>query len=226
MPYQLTHSKKRLTSSTTRDYSSTNRWKGPKVLKLLQMQKEKWQLNDRQKMAKHSNFFVTFCERTCINFLATGLTAHLHQKIVESGMIANKSPSAIDWTIIPNMPDTSILDKYININLQLNEWEDVIEDDVVTDIQGEMDKTAAQHATLQTTILYIILIFLIYYFLNFTVVHLVAAERAACHAHDFYDTKLQKGNGPPLCHSLSTCILNGNPRVLYLALRPNLTSFG
>ena len=141
-------------------------------------------------------------------------------------MIANKSPSAIDWTIVPDMPDTSILNEYMNIDLQLNEWKDVVEDDVVTDIQGEMDKTAARHATLQTTVLYVILIFLIYSFLNFTVVHLVAAERAACRAHDFYDAKLQKGNGPPLCHPLSTRILNGNPRALRLALRPNLTSFG
>jgi len=86
-------------------------------------------------------------------FIPTGLTALLHQKIAESGMIANKSPSAIDWTIIPDIPDTSILNEHMNINSQLDEWEDVIEDDGVTDTRDEMDKTTARHATLQSTIL-------------------------------------------------------------------------
>jgi len=61
-------------------------------------------------------------------------------------MIANKSPSAIDWTIISDIPNTSILDEYMNIDSQLNKWEDVVEDNVVIDMQDEM--TAAQHATL------------------------------------------------------------------------------
>jgi hypothetical protein len=103
----------------------------------------------------------------------------------------------------------------------------VIEDGGVTDTQDEMDKTTARHATLQTTILCVILIFLLFFsFLNFTVVHLVAAERATCRAHGFYDAKLQRGNGPPLCRPLSTRILNGNPPALPLALRLNLTPSG
>ena len=75
-------------------------------------------------------------------------------------MIANKSPSMIDWTIIPDIPDASILNEYMNIDSQFDEWEDVIEDDAVTDMQDEIDKTVARHATLQTTILCVILIFL------------------------------------------------------------------
>jgi hypothetical protein len=69
-------------------------------------------------------------------------------------MIANKLPSAIDWTIIP--------DEHMNIDSQLDDWEDIVEDDA--DIQGEVDKTAARHATLQTTILWVILIFLLFFF--------------------------------------------------------------
>ena len=84
MPSQLTRAKKRLTSSTTRDYSGISRCKGPKVFEVVG--------NAGAKKAENSKFFITFCERTCINFIPTGLTALLRQKIAESGMIANKSP--------------------------------------------------------------------------------------------------------------------------------------
>jgi hypothetical protein len=165
MPYQITRAKRPLTSSTIRDYSGTNKRKGPKVLKLSEMQEQRRQLDDRRKKAEHRKFFITFCERTRTDFIPTGLTALLRQKIVESGMIANKEPSAVDWTIIPDIPDTSIFDEYMNIDSQLDEWEDVVEDDVDTDMQDEMDKTAARHATLQTTIRCVILIFLHFFFL-------------------------------------------------------------
>lgn len=79
-------------------------------------------------------------------------------------MIANKSSSEIDWAIIPDNPDTPMLDDYMNTDLQLDEWEDVVEDDVVINMQDEMDKTATRHATLQTTILCVILIFLTFFF--------------------------------------------------------------
>jgi len=202
MPFQLTRAKRKLTSLTTRDYSGPSKCKGPKVLKLSQMQKQRRELDDRRKKTEHCKFCITFCERTCIDFIPTGLTALICQKIAEAGMIANKSPSAIDWTIISDIPDASILNEYMNMNidLQFDEWEDVVEDDAVTNMQDEIDKTAARHATLQTTILCIILIFLPFFsflffsFLNFTVVHLAVAERAACHSHVFYDTKLQRGN--------------------------------
>ena len=68
-------------------------------------------------------------------------------------MIANKSPGVVDWTIIPDNPDTSFLDEYMDIDLQLDEWEDVVEDDLTIDMQDGTDKkTAARHASLQTTI--------------------------------------------------------------------------
>jgi hypothetical protein len=143
MPFQLTHAKRKLTSSTTRDYSGPSKCKGPKVLKLSQMQEQRRELDDWQKKTEHHKFCITFCKRTCIDFIPTGLTALICQKIAEAGMIANKSPSAIDWTIIPNIPDASILDEYMNIDSQFDEWEDVVEDDAVTDMQDEIDKTVA-----------------------------------------------------------------------------------
>ncbi|KAI0276236.1 hypothetical protein BGY98DRAFT_1177843 [Russula aff. rugulosa BPL654] len=72
MPYQLTRSKKRLTSSTTRDYSGTSRWKGPKVLKLSQMQEEKWQLDDRRKRQNTDFRTLVYSVGVIVSFLAAG----------------------------------------------------------------------------------------------------------------------------------------------------------
>jgi len=167
MPCRLTHAKRKLTSSTTRDYSGSSKSKGPKVLKLLQMQEQKRQLNERQKKTELSKFFITFCWRICIDITSTGLTTNLCQKIVEMGMIAGKSLSEVDWTIIPDIPNTSILDEYMNTVSQMDEWEDVVEDNLAIDVHDEMDKTAARQTTLQTTITCIILIFLcLFSFLN------------------------------------------------------------
>lgn len=108
----------------------------------------------------------------------------------------------------------------------LDEWEGVVEDDLAIDGMG---KKAARHTTLQTTMTCVILIFLPFFsfsFLNFTVVHLVAAEKTACNAHGFYDAKPQKGSGPLLCHPLLIHILNGNPPAFRLAPRFNLTTLG
>jgi hypothetical protein len=82
---------------------------------------------------------------------------------MELGIIASKSPSKVDWAIIPDIPEASILNKYMNINSQMDEWEDVIENDVVINMQDKMDKTAAQQTTLQTTIMCVIFSFSIYY---------------------------------------------------------------
>ena len=82
-------------------------------------------------------------------------------------MIAGKSLSEVDWTIIPDIPNTSILDEYMNTVSQMDEWEDVVEDDLAIDVHDEMDKTAARQTILQTTIMCIILIFLcLFSFLN------------------------------------------------------------
>jgi hypothetical protein len=45
------------------------------------------------------------------------------------------------------------------------EWEDVVGDDLAINVHDEMDKTAAQQTTLQTTITCVILIFLCLFFL-------------------------------------------------------------
>jgi hypothetical protein len=75
-------------------------------------------------------------------------------------MIANKTPGVIDWTVIPDNPDTSILDEYMDVDSQLNEWEDVVEEDLAIGMQDETDKKmAARHASLQTTITCVVPIF-------------------------------------------------------------------
>lgn len=97
-------------------------------------------------------------------------------------MIANKSPDVVDWTIIPDNLDTSTFNEYMDIDLQLDEWEDVIEEDLTTDMRDETDKKmAARLASLQTTITCVVSIFLHFFssFLNcaVTVALLVAARR-------------------------------------------------
>lgn len=149
----------------TRDHSGPRRCH-PKILMLSQMQEQRRQLEEQQRKAEQCRFFIAFCECKCINFIPTGLTINLRQKIAEVGIIANKPSSVIDWTIISDIPDATILNEYMNINSQVDEWEDVIEDDGITDMQDEMDKTAVRDATLQTTILCVILIFLLFLFFS------------------------------------------------------------
>ena len=82
-------------------------------------------------------------------------------------MIAGKSLSEVDWTIIPDIPNTSILDEYMNTVSQMDEWEDVVEDNLAINVHDEMDKIVVQQTTLQTTITCVILIFLcLFSFLN------------------------------------------------------------
>ena len=133
----------------------------------------------------------------------------------------NISQSEIDWTIIPENRYTPILDKdMMNIDSQLDEWENVVEDDVV-------DNTATRHAALQTPYCASSLFSYIFFaLLNFNVVHLVVGDRKTCRVHGFYDAMLQRGNGPPLCRPLSIRILNGNPPGSRLALRLDPTTFG
>jgi hypothetical protein len=114
MPWQITRSKRILTSSKVRDYSDSSISKGPKIWTLSQLQEQKRQLDERRSKAEHRRFFITLCERTRL----IGPPSH------------------------------------------------VIEDGGVTDTQDEMDKTTARHATLQTTIQCVILIFLLFFFFS------------------------------------------------------------
>jgi len=60
------------------------------------------------------------------------------QKIAESGIMANKSPSAIDWTIIPDV--SNVYGDQMNMDPHLDEWEDVTEEELVA---GEGHKQMA-----------------------------------------------------------------------------------
>ena len=123
MSGQLVRAKKPLTSSKSKDYSYASISRGPRILNLAQKAEQKRQIDERRKKKDLGKFFITFCERKCIDFISTALIAKYRQKIAEAGMIANKSPSAIDWTIIPDAP---ILDENMDVvDSQLHEWEDV-----------------------------------------------------------------------------------------------------
>ena len=51
----------------------------------------------------------------------------MRQKIVESGMAANRELGAIDWEIIP---DVSTNDDPMDVDPHLDEWEDIFEEDM------------------------------------------------------------------------------------------------
>ncbi len=145
-------------------------------------------------------------------------------------MLANKSPGVVDWTVIPDNPDTSILDEYMDIDSQLDEWEDIVEEDITIDMEGETDKKmAARHSSLQTTITCVVPTFLCFFFLfflNCSVGLSVAAGRAMCRAHGFYGAVLLRESGALSYHPSLIHTLHGNPPVLCLAPRSIPTSFG
>jgi len=53
------------------------------------------------------------------------MSALMRQKIAESGMIANRETDAIDWEIIP---DLSSHDDSMDVDPQLDEWDDICEE--------------------------------------------------------------------------------------------------
>jgi hypothetical protein len=93
----------------------------------------------------------------------------------------------------------------MNIESQLDEWEDFVEDDLVTDMQDEMDQDSGTTRYTEN---------------HHTVPQVYSGafggSRRSCASR----------SRPPLCHPLSTRILNGNSPVLRLALRLDLTSSG
>ena len=62
-----------------------------------------------------------------VDLFTTGLSMVMRQKIVESGMAANRELGAIDWEIIPN---ASIHDDSMDVDPHLDEWEDIFEEDM------------------------------------------------------------------------------------------------
>jgi len=67
----------------------------------------------------------------------------MRQKIAELGMIANQATDAIDWEIIP---DLSSHDDSMDVDPQLDEWDDICEEKIGPDRKAV--------ARLQTIILY------------------------------------------------------------------------
>jgi hypothetical protein len=63
------------------------------------------------------------------------------QKIAESGIMANRSPSEIDWTIIPDI--SYVRDDQMDTDPYSNNWEDVLEEGMVAEEGHGFEQMAA-----------------------------------------------------------------------------------
>ena len=117
-----------------------------KVLKASQVGEQKKQVEERRKQEELRKTFLITREHTID--LLTGLTALMCQKITEVGMITNQEPDTIDWEIVPN---TSYPDDLMNVDSHLDDWEDIVEEDLGA--EGQMvGQRVMQHARLQAII--------------------------------------------------------------------------
>lgn len=103
------------------------------------------------------SFNVISITRACnFDLLITGQTAIIRQKIAEAGMAANQVPGEIDFAIVP---DVSMYDDSMNVDPHLEEWEDVVEEDL--DAEGQtVGQMMMQRARLQTIITCVFISFL------------------------------------------------------------------
>ncbi len=72
----------------------------------------------------------------------------MRQKIIEASIITNQTPGEIDWEVIS---ENSIYDDLMDIDPQLDEWEDVFEEGLGAKGQTVGQKIM-QHAELQSII--------------------------------------------------------------------------
>jgi hypothetical protein len=150
MPARPSRPAKKLTSSTVRVYSGlrfgTNGQGTSKVLKVSQVLERQKRLEEKKKNKDLREFQLR--SWNIFNVFLTGLTALMRQKIAEAGMIANKAPGQINWEVIP---ENSIYNDAMDVDPQLDEWEDVFEEDLGAEGQTASQK-AMWHAELQSII--------------------------------------------------------------------------
>src|SRR5712691_4869154 len=137
------HPQKKLTSSTTRAHFGRNVGgkHSKKVLKLSQVGKQKRQLDEKRKNDENRKFSYTSHEYEDFHVFAIGAIMIFRQKIAESGIMANKSPGAIDWTIIPDV--SYVHDDQMDIEPHSDKWEDVIEEGAVAEEGHAFEHMAA-----------------------------------------------------------------------------------
>jgi hypothetical protein len=83
----------------------------------------------------------------------------MRQKITEASMIANHEPDTIDWEIVP---DTSYPDDLMDVDSHLDDWDDVVEEDLGAEGQT-VGQRVTQYARLQAIITCILSIFPFYH---------------------------------------------------------------
>ncbi len=110
--------------------------------------KQKRQLDERRRKKEELYKYFLITREHIIDLFSTGLTALMCQKITEVGMITNQEPDTIDWEIVPN---TSYPDDLMDVDSHLDDWEDIVEEDLGA--EGQMvGQRVMQHARLQAII--------------------------------------------------------------------------
>ena len=194
-----------------------------KLVRVSQIRKQQKQLEEKKKNDSLREFELRTVVGTFFNVFLTGLTALMRQKIAEASMIANQAPGELDWEVIP---ENSIYGDPMDVDPQLDEWEDVFEEDLGAEGQTVGQKTM-RHAELQSIITCVVILLPLSCISDYSVGLLVAAKISHIPSvHNFYADVLQKESGTLFCHYLSTHILNGGTAVQPPVPRLNRMSFG
>jgi hypothetical protein len=119
-----------------------------KILKSSQISKQKKQIEERRKKQEELRKTFLITREHTIDLFFTGLTALMRQKITEVGMTANGEPDTIDWEIVP---DASSYDDPMAVESHLDDWEDLLEEDLGADGQTGGQRVT-QYARLQAII--------------------------------------------------------------------------
>ena len=207
---------KKVTSSTTREYLGRNFGgkHSKKVLKLSQVGEQKRQLDEKRKNDEHRKFSYTSREYQYFRVFVLGAIMIFRQKIAESGIMANKSPSDIDWTIIPDI--SYVRDDQMDTEPHSDNWEDVIEEGAVAEQGHGFEQMAA-------LIMYASC-FVADPISDLTVGHFLAVQNIQP-GHGINATMLQSKSGKLSYHPSLTRISNGSVAV-HTAPRWNLTTPG
>jgi len=126
-----------------------------KVMTAAKISKQKRQLDERRKKKEELRKYFLITREHIVDLFSTGLTALMRQKITEAGMITNQELDTIDWEIVP---DASYPNDPIDVDSHLDDWEDIVEEDLGAEGQT-VGQRVTQHARLQAIIMCILTFF-------------------------------------------------------------------
>lgn len=155
MPARPSRPPKKLTSSMIRVYSGRrfgiNGHGISELLKVSQVQERQKRLEEKKKKEELREYRL--CSWDFSDVFLTGLTALMRQKITEASMIANHAPGEIDWEVIPEI---SIYGDPMDVDPRLDEWEDVLEEDLSAEGRT-VDQKVMRDAELQNIIMCVLI---------------------------------------------------------------------